>query len=120
MLAVPRSSCCWMNSATAARIARRACLRLSLKGNEVNGDHEQRITALEQARKELEVAFMVMTHLETKQSNVIKLQAEETEKLKAQEEKQRKLNAETDRRIADLVSAIGALIRKVPQQEGKR
>jgi len=88
-------------------------LRLSLKGNEMNGDHEQRITTLEQARKELEDAFMVMTHLETKQSNVIKLQAEE-------EEKQRKLNAETDRRIADLVSRIGALIRKVPQQEGKR
>ena len=79
----------------------------------MNGDHEQRITALEQARKKLEDAFMVMTHLETKQSNVIKLQAEE-------EEKQRKLNAETDRRIADLVSRIGALIRKVPQQEGKR
>ncbi len=50
-------------------------------------DHERRIRALEGARKELEDAFIVMTHLETKQSNVIKQQAEAMEE-------QRKLNQE--------------------------
>ena len=79
-------------------------------------DHEKRAKALEQARKELEDAFLVITHLETKQSDVIKLQAEETEKLRAQMEEQRKLNRETGRRIADLVSAIGTLINRMPQQ----
>jgi hypothetical protein len=88
-------------------------------------DHEARIKALEHARKELEDASLVMTRLETKQSNVIKQQAEETEELRAQMaeqrtlrqqeaeaiKEQRKLNRETDKRIADLVSAIGALIK---------
>ncbi len=81
----------------------------------MNGDHETRITALEKARKELEDAFLVMTHLETKQSNVIKQQAEATDQLRKQMEEQRKLNQETDKRIAALVSAIGALISKMPQ-----
>jgi hypothetical protein len=57
-------------------------------------DHEARIKALEQARKELEDAFLVMTHLETKQSNLIKIQADETEKLRAQMAEQRRLNAD--------------------------
>ena len=70
-------------------------------------DHERRIRALEEARRELEDSFLVMTHLETKQSNVIKQQAEAIEE-------QRKLNQETDKRIADLVSAIGKLISKMP------
>ena len=77
-------------------------------------DHETRIRALEEARKELEDALLVMTHLETKQSNLIKLQAEETEKLRTQTAEQRKLNQETDKRIADLVSAIGQLISRMP------
>ena len=84
-------------------------------------DHERRIRALEEARKELEDAFLVMTHLETKQSNAIKLQAEAMEEqwrlnqsqAKAMAE-QRNLNQETDKRIADLVSAIGKLITKMP------
>ena len=46
-------------------------------------------------------------HLETKQSNVIKQQAEAIEE-------QRKLNQETDKRIADLVSVIGKLTSKMP------
>ena len=70
-------------------------------------DHERRIRALEEARKELEDSFLVMTHLETKQSNVMKQQAEAIEE-------QRKLNQDTDKRIADLVSAIGKLISKMP------
>jgi hypothetical protein len=41
-----------------------------------DSDHEIRIAKLEAARKELEDAFIVMTHLETKQSNVIKGLAE--------------------------------------------
>lgn len=77
-------------------------------------DHETRIKALEEARKELEDALLVMTHLETKQSSLIKLQAEETEKLRVQMEEQRRLNQETDRRIASLVSAVGQLIARTP------
>ena len=80
-------------------------------------DHELRIKALEDARKELEDSFLVMTHLEKKQSEVIRQQAKATEDLQRQEEKQRQLNRETDKRIADLgtriealVSAIGTLI----------
>lgn len=76
-------------------------------------DHETRIKALEEARKELEDALLVMTHLETK-SSLIKLQTEETEKLRAQMEEQRRLNQETDRRIASLVSAVGQLIARTP------
>ena len=91
-------------------------LAAKLKGDSPNMDHETRITALEKARKELEDAFIVMTHLETKQSNVIKLQAEETEKLRAQMAEQRKLNQETDERIAKLVTAIGTLIQRMPTQ----
>ena len=83
-------------------------------------DHEARIKALEQARKELEDAFLVMTHLETKQSNLIKIQADETEKLRTQMAEQRRLNQETDKRIADLVSAIGTLISKMPQPGSQR
>lgn len=81
-------------------------------------DHEARITALEQARKKLEDALLVMTHLETKQSNVIKLQAEQTDKLRTQMDEQQKLNKETDQRIAKLVSAIGALIEQMPPSTG--
>ena len=77
-------------------------------------DRETRIKALELARKELEDAFLVMTHLETKQSNVIKQQAHAAEELQKQAEEQRKLNRDTDKRIADLVSAIGTLIGKMP------
>ena len=73
-------------------------------------DHERGIRALEEARKELEDAFLVMTHLETKQSNAIKMQAEAIDE-------QRKLNQETDKRIADLVSAIGQLITKMPTMQ---
>jgi galactokinase/mevalonate kinase-like predicted kinase len=87
-------------------------------------DHERRIRALEEARKELEDSFIVMTHLETKQSNVIRQQAEaiqETDKrIKQQAEaidEQRRLNQETDKRIADLVSAIGKLISKMPNTQ---
>lgn len=82
-------------------------------------DHETRITALEQARKELEDAFIVMTHLETKQSNLLKAQAEyvasHEERLKSAEREQatqRELNRDVDKRISDLVSAIGELIRR--------
>jgi hypothetical protein len=83
-------------------------------------DHETRIKALEQARKELEDSFIVMTHLETKQSNLIKIWAEETGKIRAQVAEQRKLNQETDKRIADLVSAIGTLIARMPQPGGQQ
>ena len=79
-----------------------------------NNDQEIRIKALENARKEIEDNLVVMAHLETRQSNQLKLQAEATERLRQQAEEQRQLNQETDRRIAELVSAIGKLIGKMP------
>jgi hypothetical protein len=48
-----------------------------------------------------------MTHLETKQSNVIK-------ELAAEHEAQRKRSAELDERINRIVSAIGDLIARIP------
>ncbi len=82
-------------------------------------DHETRLTALEAARKEIEGALLIMAHVETKQSNLIKEQAEymanHEERLKSAERQaaaQRELNRDTDKRMADLVSAIGELIHK--------
>jgi hypothetical protein len=82
-------------------------------------DHETRLTALEAARKEIEEALVAMAHLETKQSNLIREQAEymanHEERLKSAERQaaaQRELNRDTDKRIADLVSAIGAFIQR--------
>ncbi len=80
-------------------------------------DHETRITALEAARKELEAALTVMAHLETRQSSLLREQAEymanHEERLKSAERQaatQRELNRDTDKRIADFVSAAGKLI----------
>ena len=103
------------------------CLAARLKEEQTMTDHEARVKALEKARTELEDSFLVMTHLETKQSNVIRQQAEAIDQIRAQEKEQRrlnrleneehrKLNRETDLRIADLVSAIGALIRQMPPE----
>lgn len=78
-------------------------------------DHEARIRALEAARKKLKDALLVMTHLETKQSSVIRELSEAAEERRKQEEAQRRLNLETDRRIADLVCAIGKLISAQPR-----
>jgi hypothetical protein len=80
-------------------------------------DQEARLTALEAAHKELEDAFVVMTHLETKMGQMLREQAEylamHEARLKQSEqqmEQQRQFNREVDERIAKLVSAIGALI----------
>ena len=50
-----------------------------MEGGEMLENHEGKGRALQEVRKELEDAFLVMTHLETKRSNVIKLQAEAIE-----------------------------------------
>lgn len=87
---------------------------------EVNGssDHEARLRRLEEARKELEDAFVVMTHLETKQSNVIKELAAEQEAQRKRttelDEAQRKRTAELDERINKIISAFGDLIARIP------
>lgn len=93
-------------------LSRKHMLAAKLKGAGKMNDHESRISALEAARKEIEESLIVMAHLETKQSNLIKEQAEymaEHEKRLRESEKQ---NREIDKRIADLVSAIGEWIRR--------
>ena len=77
-------------------------------------DFETRLKALENAHRELEESFIVMTHLEIKQSRMIKEQAEymaghearlrEAEQRNGQAEQR---NREVDLRIEKLVSAIG-------------
>lgn len=98
-------------------LSRKHMLTAKLKGATKMNDHESRITALEAARKEIEDSLVVIAHLETKQSNLLREQAEymaqHEERLKSAERQaaaQRELNRETDKRIADLVSAIGKLI----------
>ena len=57
-----------------------------------------------------------MTHLETKQSNTINFQAQATEEIWRQMDEQRALNRETDKRIADLLSAMGRMISAIPAE----
>ena len=78
------------------------------------GDHESRVTALEAARKELKDSLIVMARLETRQSNVIKLQADATDRICKEMEEHRQMNIETDARIARLASAIGELTSRMP------
>ena len=69
--------------------------------------HEQRITARETARKEIEEALIVMAHLDTRQSNFCANKTEylasHKSRIRQQEERSRVL----DERIDKLVSAIG-------------
>jgi len=73
-------------------------------------DFETRLKALENAHRELEESFIVMTHLETKQSRMIKEQAEYMagHEVRLREADQR--NREVDLRIEKLVSAIGVIL----------
>ena len=68
------------------------------------------MTPIEQARKEMDEALVVMAHLETRQSNLLREQAEylasHESRIRQQEERSRVL----DERIDKLVSAIGAWI----------
>jgi chromosome segregation ATPase len=90
----------------------------------------ERMEALEKAHKELEDSFIVLTHVETKMSQLLKDQTEYVanhEQLLRQHEdrlqdyeKRRQEQAERDRmldeRIDKLVLAIGDLIRRIPPQ----
>ena len=80
------------------------------------------MSRLEAARKEIEDSLVVMAHLEARQTQMIKDQAEylvaheaRLKQAERQSAEQRTLNADVDRRIADIVSAIGALISRRPQ-----
>jgi hypothetical protein len=77
-------------------------------------DFESRLKVLENARRELEESFIVMTHLETKQSRMIKEQAEYLagHETRLREAEQR--NSEVDVRIEKLVSAIGLILTQRP------
>jgi hypothetical protein len=70
-------------------------------------DHEERIKKLEAARKELEDAFIVMTHLETKQSNVIKALAERQEERDEFERTHRLKMLEFDEKLNALIDIVG-------------
>ena len=75
-------------------------------------DHEARITTLEQARKEIEDNLIVMAHLETRQSNLIREQSEYLASHETRLQQQEERNSATDQRIEKLVSAIGEWIRR--------
>lgn len=77
-------------------------------------DFETRLKVLENAHREIEESFIVMTHLETKQSRMIKEQAEYMagHEVRLREADQR--NREVDLRIEKLVSAIGLILTQRP------
>jgi hypothetical protein len=77
-------------------------------------NHEARLRRLEEAHKELEDAFIVMTHLETKQSQMLKEQAEYVANHEKRIREAEERNRDVDARIEKLVSAIGALIAQRP------
>jgi ACT domain-containing protein len=84
-------------------------------------EHETRISKLEQARTEIEDALLVMAHLEKRQSEQIRILAENDDaqskrlkELSERDEAHRLMNEQTDARIAQLVSAIGELIARMP------
>lgn len=62
-------------------------------------DFETRLKALESAHRELEDSFIVMTHLETKQSRMIKEQAEYMAGHEARLREAEQRNHEVDVRI---------------------
>lgn len=73
-------------------------------------DMSRRMAALEKAHKELEDSFIVMTHLETKMSQMLKQQAEY---LSGHDQRLDQI----DERIDKLVSAIGEFIRRLPPEK---
>lgn len=79
------------------------------------GDFGTRLTRLEAARKELEDSLVVMAHLEARQSQMIREQAEYMVEYERRLRETERRNNDVDKRIADLVSAIGVLIRQRPQ-----
>jgi septal ring factor EnvC (AmiA/AmiB activator) len=79
------------------------------------GDFGTRLTRLEAARKELEDSLVVMAHLEARQSQMIKEQAEYMVQYEKRLRESERRNNDIDKRIADLVSAIGVLISRRPQ-----
>jgi hypothetical protein len=87
---------------------------------ESNGqNHEQRIAALEQARKELEDNLIVISAIESKQTRAIERLTEESERRRKEDEEHRTMNRRTDERIEKLVSAIGELMSRLPPPEAK-
>ncbi|MDQ2711880.1 MAG: hypothetical protein M3Y24_06535 [Acidobacteriota bacterium] len=75
-------------------------------------DHEQRITTLEQARKEIEDNILVIATLETRQSNLLREQSEYLASHETRLQQQEARSHATDERIEKLVSAIGEWIRR--------
>lgn len=76
---------------------------------------DTRLTALQAAHKELEDAFIVMTHLEKKMGEVLKEQAQYVASHEARLRTAEKRACEVDERIDKLVSATGAFMaQKLP------
>ncbi len=95
-------------------------LAAKLKEKAQMNDHESRISALEQARKELEDAMIVMAHLEKRQTERATEHATyiaNHEQSLADHDKRMK---DLDVRIDRLVSAIGEWISRMPAPGGKQ
>ena len=79
------------------------------------GDFGPRLTRLEGARKEMEDSLVVMAHLEARQSQMMKEQVAYMVEYEKRLRESERRNDNVDKRIADLVSAIGVLITQRPQ-----
>jgi formate dehydrogenase maturation protein FdhE len=73
---------------------------------------EERLKTLEEANRELRDSLVVIAHLETRQSSLIKDQAEYLAIHEVRLRQSEARNKEVDERIENFVSAIGALIQK--------
>jgi hypothetical protein len=87
---------------------------------ETNGDgnYEQRLSKLEQARKEIEDALVVMAHLETKSSARIKEHAEFIARHQDHIEFMQAADARHSVKMAEFDDKLNALIDMISRQQG--
>lgn len=76
-------------------------------------NHETRISALEEARKNIEDALLVTSQLEARQSRLLR-------ELATEQDEQRLKFIEQGERVDKLVIAIGELIRRIPPENLRR
>jgi hypothetical protein len=83
-----------------------------------NGDLEERVGRLEQARKELEDAFIVMTQLETRMSQNLRQQAEWLAELEPRMRQAEKALAEMTIKNLEMQEKIDFIIDREMRREG--
>ncbi len=83
-----------------------------------NGNHEQRISKLEAARKEMEDALVVMAHLETKSSARVKEHAEFIAEHQRHIEFMQAADKQHALKMAEFDDKLNALIDMMGRQQG--